>query len=61
MRPDSSRCMRRTIKLYDLELAAVLFTIKLWRDYLYTVHVDVLTYHKILQYVFTQKELNLHQ
>ena len=28
---------------------------------MYGVHVDVHTDHKSLQYVFTQKELNLHQ
>ena len=28
---------------------------------MYGVHVDVLTDHKSLQYVFTQKELNLGQ
>ena len=36
-----------------LELAAVVFALKIWRHYLYRVHVDVLTYHKSLQYVFT--------
>ena len=28
---------------------------------MYGVHVDVFTDHKSLQYVFTQKDLNLHQ
>ena len=28
---------------------------------MYRVHVDVFTDHKILRYVFTQKELNLRQ
>ena len=46
---------------HDLELAAVVFALKIWRHYLYGVHVDVFTDHKSLQYVFTQKELNLHQ
>ena len=43
---------------HDLELTAVVFALKIWRHYLYGVHVDVLTDHKSLQYVFTQKELN---
>ena len=30
----------------DLELAAVVFALKLWRHYLYGVHVDVFTDHK---------------
>ena len=46
---------------HDLELAAVVFALKLWRHYLYGVHVDVFTNHKSLQYVFTQRELNLSQ
>ncbi|WMV28793.1 hypothetical protein MTR67_022178 [Solanum verrucosum] len=46
---------------YDLELAAVVFALKIWRHYLYGVHVDVYTDHKSLQYVLTQKELNLRQ
>ncbi|WMV19297.1 hypothetical protein MTR67_012682 [Solanum verrucosum] len=46
---------------HDLELAAVVFVLKIWRHYLYGVHVDVLTDHKSLQYVFTLKNLNLRQ
>lgn len=46
---------------HDLELAAVVFALKIWRHYLYEVHVDVFTYHKTLEYVFNQKELNLRQ
>ena len=45
----------------DLELAAVVFALKMWRHYLYGVHMDVYTDQKSLQYVFTQKELNLRQ
>ncbi|WMV10110.1 hypothetical protein MTR67_003495 [Solanum verrucosum] len=44
---------------HDLELAAVVFALKIWRHYLYGGHVDVFTDHKSLQYMFTQKELNL--
>ncbi|WMV45323.1 hypothetical protein MTR67_038708, partial [Solanum verrucosum] len=46
---------------HDLELAAVVFALKIWRHYLYGVHVDVFTDNKSLQYVFTQKDLNLRQ
>ena len=45
----------------DLELAAVVFLLRIWRHCLYGVHVDVYTDHKSLQYVFTQKELNLRK
>ncbi|KAH0654435.1 hypothetical protein KY290_032963 [Solanum tuberosum] len=34
---------------HDLELAAVVFALKIWRHYLYGVHVDVFTNHKSLQ------------
>ena len=46
---------------HDLELAAAVFALKIWRHYLYGVHVDVFTDHKSLQYVFSQKDLNLRQ
>src|SRR5688572_26991763 len=51
----------RNYPTHDLELAAVVFALKIWRHYLYGVHVDVYTDHKSLQYVFTQKDLNLRQ
>ena len=46
---------------HDLELAAVVFTLKIWRHYLYGVPYQIFTDHKSLQYIFTQKELNLRQ
>ena len=33
---------------HDLELEAVVFALKIWRYYLYGVHVDVFTDHKSL-------------
>src|SRR5688572_31719175 len=51
----------RNYPTHDLELAAVVFALKIWRHFLYGVHVDVYTDHKSLQYVFTQKDLNLRQ
>ena len=45
----------RNYPTHDLELAAVVFDLKIRRHYLYGVHVDVFTDHKSLQYVFTQK------
>ena len=35
----------RNYPTYDLELAAVVFSMKIWRHYLYGVHVDVFTNH----------------
>jgi hypothetical protein len=46
---------------HDLELAAVVFALKSWRNYLYGESCDIYTYHKSLKYIFTQKELNLRQ
>lgn len=46
---------------HDLELAAVVFALKLWKHYLYGKRVEVFTDHKSLKYVFTQKELNMRQ
>ena len=39
----------------DLDLAAVVFALNIWKHYLYGVHLDVFTDHMILRYVFTQK------
>ena len=46
---------------HDLELAAVVFALKIWRHYLYGESCDIFTDHKSLKYIFTQKELNLRQ
>ncbi|WMV08763.1 hypothetical protein MTR67_002148 [Solanum verrucosum] len=46
---------------HDLKLTSVVFALMIWKHYLYGVHVDVFTDHKSLQYVFIQKDLNLHQ
>ncbi|KAL4012974.1 hypothetical protein IC575_025123 [Cucumis melo] len=46
---------------HDLELAAVVFALKIWRHYLYGEKIQIYTDHKSLKYFFTQKELNLRQ
>ena len=46
---------------HNLELAAMVFALKMWRHYLYGVHCDIYTDHKNLKYIFTQKELNMRQ
>ena len=51
----------RNYPIPDLELAAVVFTLMLWTHYMYGFHVEVFKYHKSLQYLFTQRDLNLHQ
>ena len=46
---------------YDLELAAVVFALKIWRHYLFGERCEIYTNHKSLKYFFTQKELNMRQ
>ncbi|OAO89236.1 hypothetical protein AXX17_ATUG02470 (mitochondrion) [Arabidopsis thaliana] len=46
---------------HDLELAAVVFALKVWRAYLYGEKVQVFTNHKSLKNIFTQADLNLRQ
>ena len=46
---------------HDLELAAIVFALKLWRHYLYGEKCEIFTDHKSLKYIFTQKELNMRQ
>ena len=46
---------------HDLELAAVVFALKIWRHYLYGVKFKVYSDHKGLKYLFDQKELNMRQ
>ena len=44
---------------HDLELAAVVFTLMLWRHYLYGARFKIFTDHHSLKYIFTQRDLNL--
>nr|GEY52123.1 putative reverse transcriptase domain-containing protein [Tanacetum cinerariifolium] len=46
---------------HDLELGAVVFALKIYRHYLYGTKCTVFTYHKILQHILDQKELNMRQ
>ncbi|GKE05344.1 putative reverse transcriptase domain-containing protein, partial [Tanacetum coccineum] len=46
---------------HDLELGAVVFTLKILRHYLYQTKSVIYTDHKSLQHIFDQKELNMRQ
>jgi hypothetical protein len=46
---------------HDLELAAVVYVLKIWRHYLYGSKFEVFSDHKSLKYLFDQKELNMRQ
>jgi len=45
----------------DLELAAVVHALNLWRHYLLGNLCHIYTDHKSLKYIFTQPELNMRQ
>ncbi|KAA3473699.1 DNA/RNA polymerases superfamily protein [Gossypium australe] len=47
--------------MYDLELAAIVFALKIWHHYLYGEKCHVFLDHKSLKYLMTQKDLNLRQ
>jgi hypothetical protein len=46
---------------HDLELAAVVHALKIWRHYIKGTKCQVYTDHKSLKYIFIQKDLNLRQ
>ena len=49
------------MRTHDLELAAVVFALKIWRHYLYGETCRIFTNHRSLKYLLTQKEMNLRQ
>ena len=46
---------------HDLELAAVVFSLKIWLHYLHREKCRIFIDHKSLKYLLTQKDLNLRQ
>ena len=46
---------------HDMELAVVVFALKIWRYYLYGEELEVYSGHKSLKYIFTQRDLNMRQ
>jgi hypothetical protein len=46
---------------HDLELAAVVHALKIWRHYLIGKRCELYTDYKSLTYIFTQSNLNLRQ
>jgi hypothetical protein len=60
----ASRQLRKHEENYpthDLELAAVVHALKIWRHYLIGHRCEIYSGHKSLKYIFTQNDLNLHQ
>ena len=44
-----------------MELAAIVFALKIWLHYLYGEQFEVFSDHKSLKYIFTQRDLNMRQ
>ena len=60
----ASRALRTHEKNYpthDLELAAVIHALMIWRHHLMGTHCNIYTNHKSLKYIFTQADLNMRQ
>jgi hypothetical protein len=60
----ASRQLRKHEEKYpthDLELAAMVHTLKIWRHYIIGKRCEVYLDHKSLKYIFTQPDLNLRQ
>jgi hypothetical protein len=55
------RIHEKNYPTHDLELATVVFVLKIWRHYLYGSRFEVFSDHKSLKYLFDQKELNMRQ
>jgi hypothetical protein len=60
----ASRALRpheQNYPTHDLELAAVVHALKIWRHYLMGAHCNIYTDHKSLKYIFTQADHNMRQ
>jgi hypothetical protein len=60
----ASRALRphkQNYPTHDLELAAVVHALKMWRHYLMGTQCNIFTDHKSLKYIFTQDDLNMRQ
>jgi hypothetical protein len=56
----ASRQLRKHEEKYpthDLELAVIVHTLKIWRDYIIGKRCEVYSDHKSLKYIFTQPDL----
>jgi hypothetical protein len=55
------QCHEEHYPTHDLELLAIVHTLKVWRHYLLGNLVHIYTNHKNLKYLFTQPDLNMRQ
>ena len=62
--PYGSRQLKNNEQNYpthDMELATIVFALKIWHHYLYGEEFEVYSDHKSLKYSFTQRDLNMRQ
>ena len=45
----------------EMELEAIVFTLKIWHHYLYGEQFKVFSNHKSLKYIFIKRDLNMRQ
>jgi hypothetical protein len=60
----ASRALRpheQNYRTHDLELAAIVHALKIWRHYLMGARCNIYTDHMSLKYIFTQADLNMRQ
>jgi len=55
------RIHEKNYPTHDLELAAIVFALKICRHYLYGAKFEIFSDHKSLKYLFDKKELNMRQ
>jgi hypothetical protein len=55
------RAHEQNYPTHDLELAAVIHALKLWRHHLMGTKCNIYTDHKSLKYIFMQADLNMRQ
>ena len=51
----------RNYLTHYLKLATVIFTLKIWRHFLFDETYEIFTDHESLKYLFSHKELNIRQ
>ena len=51
----------RNYPTHDMELVAIVFSLKIWRHYLFGDQFEVFSDHKSLKYIFTQRDLNMRR
>ena len=51
---------KQSYPTHDMELAAIVFALKVWCHYLYSEKFEVFL-DKSLKYIFTQRDLNMRQ